>query len=393
MDNKISYLVGGKIEKISPLIPYDELVGNFLQDFSDAILKDARSKNFPDAVSVAFFARAGNIKRLKKNFVGSLKRIGRGLAFHITPSNIPVHFAFSFMFGLLAGNANVVRLSSKNFPQIDFLCDVLNKILAQEDYKKIRAMTSIVRYDKDSDWTKIFSAECNVRLIWGGDATIDNVRKISIPPHAVELVFPDRYSLAILNESAVENLNDAELKKLAQNFYSDTYLVDQNACSSPQLILWKSSEKFSGREKFWSAVHKLAQEKYDLPEIKATTKYTDFCRNAIDFSTVGELSQQDNFLYRANVKKIFEGVENLRGKFGLFYELNLNSPEELCAVVNEKIQTLTYFGFSAEELAQVVEENNLLGIDRIVPIGRALDIGVFWDGYDLIGQMSRIIFF
>ena len=392
MDNKISYLVGAKIEKVSPLIPYDDLVCNFLQDFSDAILKEARSKNFPDAVSVAFFARAGNIKRLKKNFVGS-KRIGRGLAFHITPSNIPVHFAFSFMFGLLAGNANVVRLSSKNFPQIDFLCDVLNKILAQEDYKKIRAMTSIVRYDKDSDWTKIFSAECNVRLIWGGDATIDNVRKISIPPHAVELVFPDRYSLAILNESAVENLNDAELKKLAQNFYNDTYLIDQNACSSPQLILWKSSEKFSGREKFWSAVHKLAQEKYDLPEIKATTKYTDFCRNAIDFSEVGELFRQDNFLYRANVKKIFEGVENLRGKFGLFYELNLNSPEELCAVVNEKIQTLTYFGFSAEELAQVVEENNLLGIDRIVPIGRALDIGVFWDGYDLIGQMSMIIFF
>ena len=35
--------------------------------------------------------------------------------------------------------------------------------------------------------------------------------------------------------------------------------------------------------------------------------------------------------------------------------------------------------------------NRLSGIDRAVPIGKALDIGVFWDGYNILGSLSRII--
>jgi hypothetical protein len=33
----------------------------------------------------------------------------------------------------------------------------------------------------------------------------------------------------------------------------------------------------------------------------------------------------------------------------------------------------------------------LIGVDRIVPIGTALDIGIYWDGYDLIRTLSRVI--
>ena len=392
MGNEISYLAGGEIKKISPLEPYSDEVCNFLSDFSAELLKDSRYRNFPDAATVGFFSRKGNIQRLKKNFIDENFRLGKGLAFHITPSNIPVQFMFSYFFGLLAGNANVVRVASKNFPQVDFLCEILNKILAREEYKKIREMTAIVRYDRKSDWTKTFSEKCHVRLIWGGDATIENIRKIPIPPRATELVFADRYSFAIIDENSVENLSDAELNRLAQNFYNDTYLVDQNACSSPHLILWKKSEKNFGREKFWSAVEKIVHEKYDFPPIKATTKYTNFCQNAIDFPQTEKLLKNDNFLYRVEISEPFVGIENLRGKFGLFYENNFDSWDDWHEIINEKFQTLTYFGFDSKILAEEVAKNNWLGIDRIIPIGRALDIGIFWDGYDLISQMSRVIY-
>ncbi len=388
----LKYLAGEEIKNFSPLTPYSDEVCNFLNDFSSELLKDFRYREFPDAATVAFFSRKGNIQRLKKNFVDENFRLGKGLAFHITPSNIPVQFMFSYFFGLLAGNANVVRVASKNYPQVDFLCEILNKILMRDEYKKIREMTAIVRYDRESDWTKIFSAKCHVRLIWGGDSTIENIRKIPIPPRATELVFADRYSFAIIDENSVENLNDAELNRLAQNFYNDTYLVDQNACSSPHLILWKSSKNFQGREKFWTAVEKIVHEKYDFPPIKATTKYTNFCQNAIDFPQTEKLFKHDNFLYRVKVSAPFKGIENLRGKFGLFYENNFSSWEDWLEIINEKFQTLTYFGFNSKILAQEVVKNNWLGIDRIIPIGRALDIGIFWDGYDLIGQMSRIIY-
>ena len=38
-----------------------------------------------------------------------------------------------------------------------------------------------------------------------------------------------------------------------------------------------------------------------------------------------------------------------------------------------------------------VFKNRLSGIDRIVPVGEALDIGVIWDGYDIVRSLSRII--
>ena len=392
MGNEIFYLAGEEIKKFSPLTPYSDEVCNFLSDFSAELLKDSRYRNFPDAATVGFFSRKGNIQRLKKNFVDENFRLGKGLAFHITPSNIPVQFMFSYFFGLLAGNANIVRVASTNFPQVDFICEILNKIMARDEYKKIREMTAIVRYDRKTDWTKNFSEKCHVRLIWGGDVTIENIRKIPIPPRATELVFADRYSFAIIDENSVENLSDAELNRLAQNFYNDTYLVDQNACSSPHLILWKKSEKNFGREKFWSAVEKIVHEKYDFPPIKATTKYTNFCQNAIDFPQTEKLLKNDNFLYRVEISEPFVGIENLRGKFGLFYENNFDSWDDWHEIINEKFQTLTYFGFDSKILAEEVAKNNWLGIDRIIPIGRALDIGIFWDGYDLISQMSRVIY-
>ena len=35
--------------------------------------------------------------------------------------------------------------------------------------------------------------------------------------------------------------------------------------------------------------------------------------------------------------------------------------------------------------------NNLLGIDRIVPIGESLDFDINWDGYETIKILSRIV--
>lgn len=392
MGNDIEYLVGGEVEKFSPLVPYSDLVCNFLSDLSAEIFKDERCKAFPDIISVAFFVRQGNIRRLKKSFLDDKFRLGKGLAFHITPSNIPVQFIFSYFFGLLAGNANVVRVPSKNFPQINLLCDITNKVLSRSAYRELYNMTAFVRYDRASDWTKFFSAKCQVRLIWGGDATIESIRKIPIPPRSTELVFADRYSLALFDEAALENLNERDIVKVAQNFYNDTYLADQNACSSPQLILWRKSATAKGRKIFWEAVEKLAGERYDFPPIKATGKYTDFCKNAIKFPKTGTLTKNNNILYRADISELFEGLEDLRGKFGLFYEHDLDSLEELKDFVNEKYQTLTYFGFSPLELAEIVVNNRWRGIDRIIPVGKALDVGVIWDGYDLIGQMSRIVY-
>ena len=69
----------------------------------------------------------------------------------------------------------------------------------------------------------------------------------------------------------------------------------------------------------------------------------------------------------------------------------MKSRDELFAVVTEKFQTITQFGIDAAELRRQVVANGLRGIDRIVPIGQAMNIGVVWDGCDLVRSLSRII--
>ena len=59
--------------------------------------------------------------------------------------------------------------------------------------------------------------------------------------------------------------------------------------------------------------------------------------------------------------------------------------------MNKKFQTLTYFGLNKNFYKKLILDNFTGGIDRIVPIGQALDISLNWDGYDLNKSLTRII--
>jgi hypothetical protein len=59
--------------------------------------------------------------------------------------------------------------------------------------------------------------------------------------------------------------------------------------------------------------------------------------------------------------------------------------------VTDRWQTVTYYGADKNALRDFVIKNSLRGIDRIVPVGSALDIGVVWDGYDIVRALSRVV--
>jgi hypothetical protein len=52
---------------------------------------------------------------------------------------------------------------------------------------------------------------------------------------------------------------------------------------------------------------------------------------------------------------------------------------------------MTYYGVEKNILRDFVINNSLRGIDRVVPVGSALDIGVIWDGYDIVSFLSRLL--
>ncbi len=371
-----------------PNIPFADDVIEYLNALSKSLLQDRESRLYPDVVTFAFFCRKANLSAQKANYNFKAIRLGRGVAFHIAPSNVPINFAYSWVAGLLSGNTNIVRVSSKYFPQVDLVIKHIQKISEQEHYKNISQKTVFVRYNKFSDATNFFSKFCNTRIIWGGDQTIAKIRKSPILARAFDITFADRYSLAVLN--ADQLIFEQDMPKLAQGFYNDTYLFDQNACTSPHLIVWLGSKTNIKKAKtiFWEALQKEVDKKYEFQTIMAIDKLTAFYRQAIEMPLKKEISI-DNKLIRVQLDNLNNQIDDYRCTGGYFSEYDANSLNEIAPIIKNNYQTLAYYGLPKEELEQFVQTNTITGIDRIVPIGQTTDFSLVWDGIDLIYALTR----
>lgn len=397
-ENKVKYLVGNENIVVHPRIPFDEQICSFLDDFSKQILKDAVLKSYTDVVSFAFWIRKANIQKQKEEHASKYSRLGRGLAFHIAPSNVPINAMFTFVFGLLSGNSNIVRISTKDFPQVTLLCEKINLLLEQEAYSEIKEEIAIVQYERNQEITDYFSKMADIRVIWGGDHTIEEIRKSPLKPRAKELVFADRYSFGLINPEYIIKLSEVDIKDLARNFYNDTYLMDQNACSTPHMLFWLSDDKdviSQAQERFWKQIYEEAK-RYSLEDIKASEKYTNLClyaaqngENVEDGKTT--VKRYENLLYVITEESVPDDLCEKRGKFGLFYQCSVSDLNEIKDCTDQKVQTVAVAGIEREQVQKWIIEHRLNGIDRVVPFGKTLDIGLVWDGYDLITEMSRMI--
>ena len=389
---KIKFLVGNKeIKKIS-LSPYDKEVLDFLVDLSEDLNLTKDIKNYPDIKTFAFFCRNKNLIKLKKNFLLSSRdiRLGLGLIFHITPSNIPTNFAYSLIFGLLTGNSNIVKVPSRDFKQIDIISKSINKILSKK-YKKVKEMIKIVKYKNNESFTKKISSICDARLIWGGDQSIENIRKYNLHASAIDLTFADRYSLCIIDTKKFLQAKYDNLTRIVERFYNDTYVADQNACSSPHMVLWLGKKSHKAKSKFWEELSKLVEKKYNLTHDAAIEKYTELCKKIINDKNVKSFRTYTNNVYTVVLKNLNGSLDTYRGKWGFFYEYDIKKLEQIKKYINKKFQTLTYFGVEKVDLKDFIIKNKLQGIDRIVPVGQALDIGFYWDGHDINNILTRVV--
>ncbi len=387
--DNINFLVGGKIERVLTS-PYDLEVCKFLESLSKELEKKIYNK-YADLKSLSFWCRKKNLEKLKSSFISEKLKKGKGLIFHITPSNVPTNFVYSLIFGLLTGNSNVIKVPSKKFDQVSIICNLINKILKIKRFKKVKKLINIIRYEKENDeFTKFLSSICDVRIIWGGSKTIKAIRKFPLQERSSELTFADRYSLCLLDSKKIEKLNEFDLKLLVKRFYNDTYLFDQNACSSPHLILWMGNSSSFSRQRFWKTLSLYLEEKYNLPEKASYDKYNKLCNDVVNLKNFKSQEKFGNLIYTLLLNKLDEDVDKMRGKWGYFYEYKINNLNQIKKIINNKFQTLTYFGVE-KKLLQTFVKNNLRGIDRVVPIGQALDISLNWDGIDINNALTRVI--
>ena len=371
--------------------PFSDEVMELLQGLSTQLLSDPAAKSYPDVVSFAFWCRTGSLRAMKKSYSIRQILLGRGVVFHVTPSNVPVNFAYSIAVGLLAGNANIVRVPSRNFPQVEIICSAMRALLDQDEFKHLRNHVVLMRYEKDDAITEFFSAHCDVRIIWGGDRAIADIRQCPLPPRSFDLTFADRYSLCVIDADAYPGGSDPA--KIAGDFYNDTYLFDQNACTAPHLLVWlgMSYKVKKAKKIFWDSLHQVVAVKYELQSVSAVDKLADAYKFIAFTGGCHVRKMEDNLIVRIQLDQLKQGLDESRSTCGYFYEYSAKNLDEIVPLINRKFQTLAYYGLDPAALRHFIEKNRPVGIDRIVPIGRTLDFSLVWDGYDLINMLSRTV--
>ena len=395
--NDIKFLFPKEIDinnfiNIHSLEPFAEESVEFLNTLSQILNKDSRIRSYPDVATFAFFCRKANIIQLKNKYYNEENlRLGRGLIFHIAPSNVPVNFAYSLICGILSGNINIVRVPSKEFEQVEIICYAIQKLSQEQKYKSYSSRLALVRYDHQSDATAYFSSICDVRIIWGGDNTIEDVRKNRLPTRSFDVTFADRYSLCIIN--ADNYISEIAPEKIAIGFYNDTYLFDQNACTAPHLVVWLGTEENVKNAKiiFWNKLYELVKSKYNVQPVIAVDKLTSFFNQSAQLNSVKKINTPDNLIWRITLNELPENIEEFRCLSGYFSEYHATSIFELSKIIDRKYQTLSYYGIDKNDLKKFIDQAKPKGIDRIVPIGKTTDFSLTWDGYNLIETLSRQI--
>jgi hypothetical protein len=373
--------------------PFDPAVIRLLAAFSDALRKQPEAVAFPDIMAFSFFIRPAQLKRFEESYADLRESsLGRGVTFHIAPSNVPIMFAYTLVIGLLSGNACIVRVSEKEFAQVRIVCEVLRAILEQPEHQRLADYIAVVRYGHDLRLNSFFSSLCDVRIIWGGDRAISEIRRAPLPPKSYEMLFPDRYSALIIRADFY--LAASDKVRVADGFYNDTYLFDQGACSSPRLLYWVGDVETvrAAQEQFWDQVQEsLERRNYRNEPVTTVSKYVTLCRAAIDTGSVEHVAMPDNRIVRIDLSTLDLELPEYDCIGGVFFEFIHSDLELVGKFISRKLQTLAYLGFDNAELRSLLLRQGVGGVDRIVPVGEAGSFSLIWDGYDVIRHMSRLI--
>ena len=365
----------------------------FIEELGRSLRADPGSRRFPELVALGFWARGASIQRLKNRFEAAYPgaaRSPRGVAFHVAPSNVDTIFVYSLLLSMLAGNVNLVRVSSRSGEQAGHLMGLLARALEAAG-PGIRDSVAIMRTPHDKPVIDWLSAHSGIRIVWGGDETVSRIRQSQLAPGGTELVFPNRVSLAVVDAAAW--LAEADKPVVARRFVNDSLWFGQMACSSPGALVWRGTagDVDAASASFWPEVDRAAGaadlEWADASAVAKLLAAQDLAAGA----NIRVVPQRDN---RVTVVRptALEGLgrDNPTGA-GFFREYRIDSLAELTPFVRRNWQTVVSHGIARGEWEAWIADDAPAGIDRIVKMGEALDFDAIWDGVDLLSAMTRIV--
>ncbi|MEE4496193.1 acyl-CoA reductase [Streptomyces sp. BE230] len=377
-----------------PLVHGDDRVLGCLDALSGLLLHPATARAHPELAPLgAFLRRASLVRELaSRTLAGPSLLHPRGLVFHVPPANVDTLFAYAWALSALAGNSNVVRLPTRAGAPAQRLLGLVGRALS-EAHPALAHTQHFTDYGHDEETTAVYSAACDLRVIWGGDATVTALRRHPLAPHARELTFPDRSSFAVFSVEGWLRASAAEQQRGAQGLHRDAMWFDQDACASPRTLFWvgddpaRLDEARSGLRSLLAELTPGAGSAHqDVPA--AIHQRVSTYALAAD-GDVTRLRFTQGGLAFAELATDAPPNRDWLGS-GTFPERTLGRLADLVPLIRRRDQTLTHFGLTERELTALAGDVGPYGVDRIVPVGDALAFGAVWDGYDLIREFSRI---
>lgn len=385
------------IFKAPDIPPFSKELTDFVAALSRALMKDTEARAYPEIISLAHWMRPRALLDLSERFTASHSEtsipLARGVALHFAPGNVDTIFLYSALLAVLTGNRNIVRISSRQSPQIELLVRVLNSLLENPEFSAMRSRLFIVRYGHDAEITAALSNVCDLRVIWGGDETVASIRAIPLPARSRDVSFPNRWSLAVIQAQAVLDQDETKMDILAKNFANDAYWFGQMACSSPRLAVWvgDKSTVTKASDRFWNAVRQQAKQFGDeIAPVSFVNKLVAQNIAAIEGSIKSVRSLGDNVVSVGELTDPSRPEDDLCVGEGLFWDARIENLEDLAPVLDNQSQTLISHGIPHQRWVELIQKQSLR-IDRIVPFGVALQFGHVWDGVDLLVEFSRIV--
>jgi len=310
----------------------------------------------------------------------------------VTPGNVETQFLYSWLLSVLAGNANIVRISSKLEPAALEVLHRLGERIQVSAFARIRASNRIVSYGHDDLVTGALSTRCDVRILWGGDQAISQIRASPLRPGATEVAFPDRFSLAVIDSAGFLALPETEQAGIARNLVNDVWTFDQMACSSPKALVWKETAREAdqaARRLTDLVVLELEHRQVRVALVTAMEKLR-FGLGLLADGRARRARRVSNELVLIEADAL-DPLRDASWGGGALVEIRVGDMAGVERLLRPEDQTLTYAAFGEPDLERLVSVAKRAGLRRVVPFGRALAFSHVWDGIDLLAAMTKVL--
>jgi hypothetical protein len=395
--DKLLFLLGSPVQDVArqrPLALFSAQAMDFLGALSQALLPNAGGRLMPELAALGFWLRPAALSKLQAQYsqgAAGQRLSPVGCVFHLPPANVATLFVYAWALSLLAGNSNIIRLSSRQNPVTSSLLQRIERLLAAPEHRAIRQRNAILSYDHDDQLTEQLSALCSRRLVWGGDATVRQIRRIPLPPLAQEMVFPDRHSCSLIQADSL--LQQDQLTPLIQALYRDVFTFQQQACSSPRLLFWlgKDADIQAARARLWPEFDAFAETQPQQPD-RADAMEKHICLQQMALSGAIQIEPGSALTRLQAQPGASAELLPYHGGRGLLLEEPISQLHQLTTYPGPRMQTLSTWGCSAQQLQHWLQQEPCPPMDRLVPLGQALRFDSIWDGLDLLRQLTRCVY-